>query len=482
MPRNSNGDYTLPAGNPVVTGTTISSTWANTTLADIGNALTDSLSRSGDGSMTAPLLLDDGAIGAPALSWGNETTSGLYRAGAGDFRWAIGGADKIQITTNGLGVADGAVGTPSLFFVSDPDTGIYRFGTNSISLALGGLEYWRFVNTPNGQLLGGNGTVALPLYSFLNDPDTGMYRFSADNLAFTVGGTLTFNTSIANTNVNVGVFRVQDGTASDPSLTFVNDPDTGFYRVSSNVFRVTAGTSPVLEFDGNTSVAVKTLTLMAIQDGTAGIPGISFVNDLNTGMYRVGADQLGFSAGGVVNAVIRANSVDFYTAGAGGGTLAAQVQAVQSFWQDGSVSQPGISFLNDPDTGFYRVGTNDIALTVGGVAAFEAFNGAGVTQVGFGNGSVSQPSISFFNDFNSGLFRFGADDIGISVGGTTAYRAALGSNFVSVGINSATELQFLAPSTATASAGGGAATPATVATFMTINHNGSIRKIALYNS
>ena len=36
----SNGTYSLASGNPVVTGTTISSTWANNTLNDIATALT----------------------------------------------------------------------------------------------------------------------------------------------------------------------------------------------------------------------------------------------------------------------------------------------------------------------------------------------------------------------------------------------------------------------------------------------------------
>jgi len=51
MPRNGSGTYSLPIGNPVVTGTTISSTWANNTLTDISNALTGSLSA--DGQTTA---------------------------------------------------------------------------------------------------------------------------------------------------------------------------------------------------------------------------------------------------------------------------------------------------------------------------------------------------------------------------------------------------------------------------------------------
>jgi hypothetical protein len=55
MSRNGSGTYTLPAGNPVVTGTTISSVWANTTLSDISNALTQSVATDGQSPMTGPL-------------------------------------------------------------------------------------------------------------------------------------------------------------------------------------------------------------------------------------------------------------------------------------------------------------------------------------------------------------------------------------------------------------------------------------------
>ena len=57
MPRNAQGLYTLPAGNPVTPGTIIESVWANTTMQDIGDALTGSLPRDGSAPMTGPLTL-----------------------------------------------------------------------------------------------------------------------------------------------------------------------------------------------------------------------------------------------------------------------------------------------------------------------------------------------------------------------------------------------------------------------------------------
>jgi hypothetical protein len=62
MSRNGSGTYSLPAGNPLVTGTTISSTWANTTLADIANALTGSLAADGQTTATGNLNMGTNKI------------------------------------------------------------------------------------------------------------------------------------------------------------------------------------------------------------------------------------------------------------------------------------------------------------------------------------------------------------------------------------------------------------------------------------
>jgi len=62
MSRNGSGTYSLPAGNPVVTGTTISSSWANNTMTDIASALTDSVAADGQTPMTGNLDLNSNKI------------------------------------------------------------------------------------------------------------------------------------------------------------------------------------------------------------------------------------------------------------------------------------------------------------------------------------------------------------------------------------------------------------------------------------
>jgi hypothetical protein len=62
MSRNGSGVYSLPAGNPVVTNTTISSTWANNTMTDIATALTGSVAADGQTPMTGNLDLNTNKI------------------------------------------------------------------------------------------------------------------------------------------------------------------------------------------------------------------------------------------------------------------------------------------------------------------------------------------------------------------------------------------------------------------------------------
>jgi hypothetical protein len=98
MSRNASGVYSLPL-SPVVTGTTIASSWANTTLADIAAEMTDSLDRSGKGAMLAPMLLTNGAYTSPSLAFATEISTGLYRVDAGRLGFATLGSPVFYLTT-----------------------------------------------------------------------------------------------------------------------------------------------------------------------------------------------------------------------------------------------------------------------------------------------------------------------------------------------------------------------------------------------
>jgi len=100
MPRDGGGTYTLPAGNPVIPGTIIETTWANPTMNDIAAALTDSLSRTGSGGMLVPFLNADGTVGLPGISWANQQNMGIYRPGLDEMRISVAGVDKSRWTSD----------------------------------------------------------------------------------------------------------------------------------------------------------------------------------------------------------------------------------------------------------------------------------------------------------------------------------------------------------------------------------------------
>lgn len=226
MPRDSNGNYALPAGNPVVTATTISSTWANTTLSDLATAMTDSLDRSGNGAMLASLQLFNGVIGTPGLNWGSETTSGLYRAGAGDFRYAIGGVDKFQLTVNSIRGPDGVFTSPAFSFINDPNTGMYSVTADHLGFICGGVVQMEIASTflslnTTIQLQPGDGSLATPIYSFNADIDTGMYRGGANVLSFSCGAKLYANFNGTGNTVSLGFNNATGWFLSIPTISTV---------------------------------------------------------------------------------------------------------------------------------------------------------------------------------------------------------------------------------------------------------------------
>jgi hypothetical protein len=163
MPRNASGTFSLVSGNPVVSGTLIDATWANNTLNDIANEMTDSLSRSGEGGMLAPLRLTDGVQATPGLGFTSEPGSGIYRVGTNEWWSVAGGVQVQQHTATGAltRFAAGAVGTPSLSAFGDVNTGLWFPAADTIAASVGGVEGWRLDSS--GSLGIGTNSPGAPL-------------------------------------------------------------------------------------------------------------------------------------------------------------------------------------------------------------------------------------------------------------------------------------------------------------------------------
>jgi hypothetical protein len=274
MPRNASGTYTLPSGNPVVSGTLIDATWANNTMADLGNEVTDSLSRSGEGAMLAPLRITDGVQATPSLAFSNEPSSGLYRAGTNEW-WSVAAGVQVQQHTSTGAVtrfAAGAVGTPSVSAFNDVNTGIWFPAADTLAVSTAGVEALR-VNSSGVLSLVNNPTLS-------GGTANGVLYLNGSKVA-TSGSALVFDGSKLGINRTPSAGYALDVDTSNGSYQRITGSDQGNVRLrfdnggtGGRVWELVGGLSgannadfSILDVTGGTSPLVITSTSLYTASG-----------------------------------------------------------------------------------------------------------------------------------------------------------------------------------------------------------------------
>ena len=101
-------------------------------------------------------------------------------------------------------------------------------------------------------------------------------------------------------NLLFGGFRADnlaDGSVSTPAMNFSADTNTGLYRVGTDEVAFTAGGSQALTAVLATSTAYAKVS-GGISSGAAWQPGLAILNDVDTGLMSISADTLDLVAGG----------------------------------------------------------------------------------------------------------------------------------------------------------------------------------------
>ncbi|MFO1187816.1 MAG: DUF2793 domain-containing protein [Alphaproteobacteria bacterium] len=137
-----------------------------------------------------------------------------------------------------------------------------------------------------------------------------------------------------------------------------------FYAPRAGWIAFITDMSRLVYHDGTAWTDVLTPSGASAADGGASAPGFAFASDTNTGLYRIGADQIGITTGGTLRRAI---------------STTAETPTLPQQGQDGSAGTPAYGFSADTDSGLYRIGANNPGIAAGG-SLVESWAVAGITR------------------------------------------------------------------------------------------------------
>ena len=400
MPRNASGIYTLPGGNPVTPGDVIEADWANTTLEDVADALTNSLSRTGAGGMLAPFRIADGNISGPGLSYLNETNTGLYRSGSGSTWMAVLGVNVAQFSTVGLTVAAGKALTVLGNASASGTLSITGATTLASTLAVTGAI------TATGGVVGnvtGNVTAASGTSTFNDVVVTGALDMTAGSSATITGLSTPTNASDA---ANKGYVDTQDALR----LALTGGTMSGAIAMGSS--KITGLATPTADADAATKAYVDSVAQGLDVKGSCRVATVANISLSGTqtidGVAVIAGDRV------LVKDQSTAANNGIYVVAAGSWARAAdadtwaELVGAFTFVEEGTVNDNSGWVCTSPAGGTLGV----TAVT------WEQFSGAG--QITAGAGLFKSGNTLNVGTASSARIVVGTDDIDLATTGVTA--------------------------------------------------------------
>jgi len=243
MSRNGSGTYVLPTGNPVVTGTTITSNWANTTLSDIATALTGSVAADGQTPMTGVLQMGGNKVTSLATP---TTTTDASTKGYVDTTVAALAATLGTMSTqnaNNVAITGGTIsGLSSPLPVASGGTSSSSLTANNVLLGNGTSALQVVAPSTAGNVLTSNGTTWTSA-----PPTVGVF-----GQLFTSSGTFTVPAGV--TKLKIICIGGGGGAASDGKPGGFGGYAEGYYTVTSgSSYSVTVGGGGGAGSNGGTS-------------------------------------------------------------------------------------------------------------------------------------------------------------------------------------------------------------------------------------
>jgi hypothetical protein len=205
-----------------------------------------------------------------------------------------------------------------------------------------------------------------------------------------------------------------DGTVNSPGLNFGTETGSGLYRIGAFDLGFSVNQVKRLEF---------TVNGLRVTDGAVATPSLSFFNDTGSGLYRIGLNDIGFAVNGVKNTEWTATS--FGIGGTPDSTTQAEILAAGSSWSGNNYGQNLIikGARNNSIGIFDGAGANPWAITNNGAAGLKFSTMPALTD------SVTGPTL-YMTVSTSGV-TIGASGTAISA----SYAATLTASLGAVGAN-----------------------------------------------
>lgn len=307
------------------------------------------------------LSVNGGAAALPAFSFTGSPTIGMFRISSTSGGLAQGGNTYVEwgnsltkIQNFPLSVINGLVGSPSFTFTSDTSTGIYRGGAGITAFSSSGVNVFNVESARVSSNVPFRGvtsdTAAAPTYSWNTDTNTGIYHGGTGVISLTSSGSDILITSSTNVRPLVPIYST-DGSVSNPSYSFNSDSDTGIYRTGSGIMAFASNGTSVLTVEPTQIHATQAIQAIG---GTVSAVAINF-----------GFAGTGFYANGSSTAVLFSSSgVDTFEMNAG------NTRSLVPFYSlNGSAAAPSYAFALSTDTGIYRFAAGSLGFSTSGVAA-----------------------------------------------------------------------------------------------------------------
>jgi len=336
--------------------------------------------------------------------------------------------------------ANGTSSLPSITNRSDQNTGIFWPASDALGVATGGVEAARFTPT---------------MATFVDD-------VTISGLA--AGACYIDGSSVVRTESALAVSRGGTGLSSTPTngqLLIGNGSGYALSTITGTTNRVTvtngAGTITLSGPQDIATTSNVTFARTRFGDGSAATPSVSFTNSTGMGLYRVGANALGFATSGLLRSTLDADGrlginatpvasaqlqIDSNERGflpprmttAQKNAIGSAVAGLMVYdtdlsrinvydganWVDvgsGAWSTAGNAGTN-PASNF--VGTTDAQDLVFRTNSTEALRLNTSNQALAQNGSAASPSYSFTNSTGMGLYRVGDNSLGFTTNSTRA--------------------------------------------------------------